>query len=98
MTRAARALQFARNAARSAYLQNQVDIAHVYAQLHGRCAAEYLQFALPQLALRLKPLLLGDAAVMGAGVLVPGDGVYAVGQLFRLLPAVHKSQHGAGVF
>ena len=95
MARAPQPLRRARDRRGRAYLQHQVYLAHVYAQLHGAGGAHHAQRAALELPLGLQALLAGYAAVVGAGKALSAQPVYAVRQLFGSGAPLAECQRGA---
>ncbi len=93
--RAPQPLQKRRYAWRRADLNDQIDFAHVNAQLHGGRSHHHAQLAAFEHALGLEPLLLRHAAVMRARERLPRALVDFERQPLAARAPVHKRQHRA---
>ena len=88
-------LEPAGDARRALDLDDEVDRAHVDAELEAGRGDQRGQPAGLELLLDLEPLLAGDAAVMGADQLLAGQLVEALGQPLREPPAVGEDDRAA---
>ena len=90
-------LQQRRHARRRADLNDQIDLAHVDAQLHGRRGDHHAQLAAFEHALGFEPLLLRHAAVMRARERLSGALVDPERQPLAARASIHEHQHRARV-
>ena len=89
------ALQAARDARRALDLDDEVDRAHVDAQLQRGGRHERREAAGLELLLDLEALLAGDAPVVGADELLAGQLVEPLGEPLREPPAVREDDRAA---
>ncbi len=83
-------LEAARDRRRALDLDDEVDGAHVDAELEARRRDERRQAAGLQLLLDRDALLAGDRAVVGADQLLAGELVEPLGEALREAPAVDR--------